>query len=129
MSKKKRKAELDTETTIANMNVEGFSWYDPKRNGKYLAVYRRFTQSVSQVKTLTSQLNDAIIIICSIIRVFDLNENALIIAVMPGKLGKKLTAVTEIAIRGKYCVVVKQQMTVVRWFCEISISNQLVPVK
>ncbi|MBQ2701686.1 MAG: hypothetical protein IJF64_01745 [Clostridia bacterium] len=34
MSKKKRKDDLDTETTIANMNVEGFRWYDPKRNGK-----------------------------------------------------------------------------------------------
>ena len=28
-NKKKNKAELDTQTTIANMNVEGFSWYDP----------------------------------------------------------------------------------------------------
>lgn len=31
---KKRKAELDVETTVADMNVEGFSWYDPKRKGK-----------------------------------------------------------------------------------------------
>lgn len=31
MSKKakKPKAELDTTTTFANMNVEGFKWYDP----------------------------------------------------------------------------------------------------
>ncbi len=29
--KKKQKAELDTQTTIADMNVEGFRWYDPKR--------------------------------------------------------------------------------------------------
>ena len=31
MSKKKKKvkAELDTTTTFANMNVEGFKWYDP----------------------------------------------------------------------------------------------------
>ncbi len=28
---KKEKQELDTQTTIADMNVEGFSWYDPKR--------------------------------------------------------------------------------------------------
>ena len=27
--KKKEKVELDTQTTVANMNVEGFSWYDP----------------------------------------------------------------------------------------------------
>ena len=27
--KAKRKAELDTTTTFANMNVEGFKWYDP----------------------------------------------------------------------------------------------------
>ena len=27
--KKKKRAELDTETTFANMNVEGFKWYDP----------------------------------------------------------------------------------------------------
>ena len=26
---KKIKPELDTETTFADMNVEGFSWYDP----------------------------------------------------------------------------------------------------
>ena len=28
---KKQKIELDTETTIADMNVEGFKWYDPNR--------------------------------------------------------------------------------------------------
>ena len=28
---KKQKPELDTETTIADMNVKGFSWYDPSR--------------------------------------------------------------------------------------------------
>ena len=27
--KNKKKAELDMQTTVANMNVEGFSWYDP----------------------------------------------------------------------------------------------------
>ncbi len=27
----KREEPLDTETTFADMNVEGFSWYDPKR--------------------------------------------------------------------------------------------------
>ncbi len=33
MKKKKEKKEvpLDTETTVADMNVEGFSWYDPAR--------------------------------------------------------------------------------------------------
>lgn len=30
MAKKKRE-ELDTETTFADMNVEGFSWYNPSR--------------------------------------------------------------------------------------------------
>ena len=34
MAKKKRKDDLDTETTIANMNVEGFSWYNPRKNVK-----------------------------------------------------------------------------------------------
>ena len=29
--KKKEKEELDMETTIANMNVEGFRWYNPHR--------------------------------------------------------------------------------------------------
>ena len=29
--KKKQKPELDMETTVADMNVEGFSWYDPKK--------------------------------------------------------------------------------------------------
>ncbi len=27
---KKKKDTLDTQTTIADMNVEGFDWYDPK---------------------------------------------------------------------------------------------------
>ena len=32
MSKKnENKPELDMETTIVDMNVEGFSWYDPKK--------------------------------------------------------------------------------------------------
>ncbi len=32
---KKEKPQLDTETTVADMNVEGFSWYDPaKKQGK-----------------------------------------------------------------------------------------------
>lgn len=32
---KKKKDDLDMETTVADMNVEGFSWYDPRRkNGK-----------------------------------------------------------------------------------------------
>ncbi len=33
--KKKKKTELDMQTTVANMNVEGFSWYDPSlKEGK-----------------------------------------------------------------------------------------------
>ncbi|MCH5146790.1 MAG: hypothetical protein J1F61_02145 [Clostridiales bacterium] len=28
-SKKRNKPELDTTTTFANMNIEGFKWYDP----------------------------------------------------------------------------------------------------
>ncbi len=32
MSKQQKKQEeLDTQTTIADMNVEGFRWYDPKK--------------------------------------------------------------------------------------------------
>ena len=35
MAKKKKPDDLDTETTFADMNVEGFSWYDPaKKSGK-----------------------------------------------------------------------------------------------
>ena len=30
--KRREQAELDMETTIADMNVEGFSWYDPHRS-------------------------------------------------------------------------------------------------
>ena len=29
--KEKKKDELDMETTFADMNVEGFSWYDPSK--------------------------------------------------------------------------------------------------
>ncbi len=33
--KEKDKPQLDTETTVADMNVEGFAWYDPaKKQGK-----------------------------------------------------------------------------------------------
>lgn len=33
--KKKRQGDLDMETTIADMNVEGFKWYDPNlKTGK-----------------------------------------------------------------------------------------------
>ncbi len=32
--KKKRKEKLDTQTTVANMNVEGFKWFDPKRDDR-----------------------------------------------------------------------------------------------
>ncbi len=32
MAKKEKKTEeLDTQTTVADMNVEGMPWYDPKR--------------------------------------------------------------------------------------------------
>lgn len=36
MNEDKNKQELDTETTFADMNVEGFRWYDPtkKSNAK-----------------------------------------------------------------------------------------------
>lgn len=35
MAKKRKEEELDTETTFADMNVEGFSWYDPaKKKGR-----------------------------------------------------------------------------------------------
>lgn len=29
--KKKEREELDTQTTIVDMNVDGFSWYDPNK--------------------------------------------------------------------------------------------------
>ncbi len=28
---REKKEELDTQTTVADMNVEGFSWYDPAK--------------------------------------------------------------------------------------------------
>ena len=31
MAKKEKKDDLDTETTFADMNVEGFKWYDPSK--------------------------------------------------------------------------------------------------
>ena len=31
MAKKRREDDLDTTTSFANMNVDGFRWYDPKR--------------------------------------------------------------------------------------------------
>ena len=33
--KRKKRDDLDMETTVADMNVEGFRWYDPhKKSGK-----------------------------------------------------------------------------------------------
>ena len=32
--KEKRQDDLDTETTFADMNVEGFKWYDPYRKAR-----------------------------------------------------------------------------------------------
>ena len=33
--RRKKRDDLDMETTVADMNVEGFSWYDPnKKSGK-----------------------------------------------------------------------------------------------
>ena len=29
MKKERKKDDLDMQTTVVNMNVEGFSWYDP----------------------------------------------------------------------------------------------------
>lgn len=42
MKEDKDKSELDTETTFADMNVEGFRWYDPtkKQNAKGKKVER-----------------------------------------------------------------------------------------
>lgn len=34
MAKKKPNDDLDTETTIVDMNVDGFSWYNPSRKKK-----------------------------------------------------------------------------------------------
>ena len=31
---KKKKVDFDDQTTIADMNVEGFSWYDPNKKAK-----------------------------------------------------------------------------------------------
>lgn len=54
---KKEKQELDTETTFADMNVQGFRWYDPSRkNGgdkqklqltrkEKRAIYKAYMQS------------------------------------------------------------------------------------
>ena len=42
--KRKKRAELDTETTVADMNVEGFSWYNPrkkKNSGQPVKVTRK----------------------------------------------------------------------------------------
>lgn len=45
MAKKRRDDDLDTTTTFADMNVEGFRWYDPylKKHGR-----RREKHSVSR---------------------------------------------------------------------------------
>lgn len=43
--KRQKKAELDTQTTVADMNVEGFSWYNPRKkknaNGQSVKLTRK----------------------------------------------------------------------------------------
>ena len=43
--KRLKKAELDTQTTVADMNVEGFSWYNPRKkknaNGQSVKLTRK----------------------------------------------------------------------------------------
>ncbi len=43
--KRRKKAELDTQTTVADMNVEGFSWYNPRKkknaNGQSVKLTRK----------------------------------------------------------------------------------------
>ena len=34
MSRKNKDDELDTQTTFADMNIEGFKWYDPSKKQK-----------------------------------------------------------------------------------------------
>ncbi len=43
--KEKKQDDLDTETTFADMNVEGFHWYDPsKKSGKKSAPIGKLTR-------------------------------------------------------------------------------------
>ena len=42
--KERERAQLDTETTVANMNVEGFHWYNPRKkdgNGQPMKLTRK----------------------------------------------------------------------------------------
>ena len=43
MSRKNKDDELDTQTTFADMNIEGFKWYDPskKQKGKLKKVRKK----------------------------------------------------------------------------------------
>ena len=42
---KKKPDDLDTETTFADMNIEGFKWYDPSKKKKGM---KKVTNSVSR---------------------------------------------------------------------------------
>lgn len=39
---KKEKVELDTETTIADMNIEGFKWYNPSQKKRQSSEQEQF---------------------------------------------------------------------------------------
>lgn len=39
---KKEKVELDTETTIADMNIEGFKWYNPSTKKRQSSEQEQF---------------------------------------------------------------------------------------
>jgi hypothetical protein len=38
--KQKKQEELDTETTIADMNVDGFKWYNPSKKDEKKTVHK-----------------------------------------------------------------------------------------
>ena len=68
---KKKKEELDTETTFANMNVEGFSWYNPRAKHKNQKVHITRKEYWAMVKgAFLAMLPMILVIIAAMLIVF-----------------------------------------------------------
>ncbi len=49
MAKKKREDDLDTTTTFADMNVDGFKWYDPAMKKRVTGAKKNLTCRVKNI--------------------------------------------------------------------------------
>ena len=68
MSRKNKKDDgLDTETTIVDMNVEGFKWYESEEKKKKRELARKYTKAERKSIMRSSFVSLALPVICLIV--------------------------------------------------------------